>query len=262
MDKIKKILRQILGNGFGSALDYGTIAASHIDLSRISLIRERSTQDLSNTRLLEEEILPSLGFNDEKRFLFPAELYPFFGQGLRIWQYPNQFSKYMVHLSKFKISSYMEIGVRHGGTFVTTVEYLNKFNPIREAVAVDINDCPSILEYSKDNPQASFLKTDTTSVKFQEYVKSHSEFDLVLIDGDHDEYGCRNDYEVVKNKARILAFHDIEPTASPGVAKVWTELKESGALNYDFFEFRDQYKSVNRRCLGIGLAVKRDMPRN
>lgn len=236
--------------------------ASRIDLRLTKLIREKSLNYLSDANLVEKELIPQLGLNNEKTALFPRELSRFFGKGLFIWQYPNQFSRYLAQLSKFKIQSYMEIGVRHGGTFVTTVEYLNKFNPIKEAVAVDINDCPSASEYARLDPHISFLKADTTSDLFKRFVKNHSGFDLVLIDGDHSDAGCRNDFEIVKDKAKILAFHDIEPNAAPGVAKIWNEFKEAKKSDYLFFEFRDQYESVSGKWLGIGLAVKKDMPKN
>lgn len=241
---------------------FGSSYAKKIDLSRISLIREKGIDFLSNANLVEKELLPQLGLNDEKTFLFPKELSPCFGQGLLIWQYPNQFSKYLTQLSKFKIESYMEIGVRHGGTFVTTVEYLSRFHVIKKAVAVDINDCPSVVEYSKINPNASFLKINSTSIEFKNYINNNSPFDLVLIDGDHDEVGCRNDFEVVKNKSNMIVFHDIEPAAAPGVSKTWSEFKGACSSDYLFFEFRDQYDSVEGRWLGIGLAVKKDMPKN
>jgi len=64
----------------------------------------------------------------------PDELYQFCGRGLHYWQYPNQFSKYLVRLSQFKVESYLEIGVRHGGTFVITVEYLSRFHPLKCAI--------------------------------------------------------------------------------------------------------------------------------
>jgi precorrin-6B methylase 2 len=54
------------------------------------------------------------------------------------WQYPNQFSKYLAELAAHPVDRYLEIGVRHGGTFVITVEYLSRFHPVREAIAVDL----------------------------------------------------------------------------------------------------------------------------
>lgn len=66
-----------------------------IELDRIHLIRDRSLQELSDPQQLELLIL-DLGLNDEGLEEFPEHLYPYCGQGLRIWQYPIQFSQYKV----------------------------------------------------------------------------------------------------------------------------------------------------------------------
>ena len=263
MDKIKKTIRRTLSAlGASKKPAFGSSEASRIDLSLLDIIKNETTDRLRDAKVLEYDLLPKLGLNSEKTQFFPMELSSLFGKGLLIWQYPNQFSKYLVKLSSYKIESYMEIGVRHGGTFVTTVEYLNRFNPIRRAVAVDINDCPSVVAYSKLNSAASFLKMNTATDRFREYIKANPVLDLVLIDGDHNETGCRSDFEAVKERANMVVFHDIEPNAAPGVAKVWSDFKESSAASHDFFEFRDQYESVQGRWLGIGLAVRKSMPRN
>ena len=240
-------------------IEYQDPDAHLIDLSRVDLIRGKDLTYLSNASLLEQDLLPQLGLNNECLFLFPKELWPFCRKGLFIWQYPNQFSQFLVQLSKFRISSYMEIGVRHGGTFVTVVEYLSKFNPIRNAVAVDINDCSSLIKYTEMNPIASFMKADSTSSEFEEFVNSHPGFDLVMIDGDHSEASCRSDYELVKDKANMISFHDIEANAAPGVAKVWSKLKAMHQGEHLFFEYREQYGSVRGKWMGIGLAVKINM---
>ena len=109
-----------------------------IDLSYVKFIREKDEKYLRDAAMLENKLLPQLGINNERMDEFPPELYDHSGYGLLYWQYPNQFSKYLVQLSKYKIESYFEIGVRHAGTFVITVEYLQKFNKIKKAVGVDI----------------------------------------------------------------------------------------------------------------------------
>ena len=142
------------------------------------------------------------------------------------------------------------------------IEYLSKFNSIQNAVAVDINDCPSIIKYAEinTNTKVSFIKADTTSTQFKDFMNDHHGFDLVMIDGDHSEAGCRNDYELIKDKANMVAFHDIEANAAPGVAKIWSELKAMHQREYFFFEYRDQYESLGwGRWLGIGLAVKKNI---
>src|SRR5438552_14457625 len=100
-----------------------------IDLERTTWIRDAPLQDLAQADKLEKLLL-DLGLNDEGMDEFPSVLHPFCGLGLRIWQYPSQFSKYLVQLSGLQVRSYLEIGVRHGGSFVATVELLNRFFPL------------------------------------------------------------------------------------------------------------------------------------
>ncbi len=232
------------------------------DLSKISLIRDKDIDYLSNPNLLESELLLDLGLNNELLNEFPEELYSYCGKGLLHWQYPKQFSKYLVQISKFSIGRYLEIGVRHGGTFVITIEYLQKFHPITYALGIDLGICPTILEYHKINPKVEFKKINSQSPAFKELMKNSQDFDLVLIDGAHEEDLCRSDFESVRNKANIAVFHDITSDVCPGVGKVWTYVKNTYPDEYDFFEFTDQYDSVKKRTgnvfLGIGMAVKKE----
>ena len=232
-----------------------------IDLSYIKLIKEKDKEYLADAKNLEFELLPALGLNNESLQEFPEELYSFCGYGLLHWQYPNQFSKYLAQLSKFNIKTYLEIGVRHGGTFVLTVEYLEKFHSIEQATGVDIGYCPSIVEYKKLNPKIDFMMAYSQSPEFGEFIKNHPGLDLVLIDGNHKEAACRNDFEVIKNKANIVVFHDIVSDVCPGVGRVWRHVVDTYSGEYVFFEYTEQYDSVQKRTnqtyLGIGMAVKK-----
>ena len=231
-----------------------------IDLSKVSKIREKDRSYLSDPALLESELLPELGLNNENLSEFPEELYKHCGYGLFSWQYPNQFSKYLSQLSHWPISSYLEIGARHGGTFIVTTEYLRKFHPLERAYGIDIQNSPSVVRYRRFNPQADFFTFDSRSPQFADFLKGQLPFDLVFVDGDHSESGCWNDFLTVKDHANIIAFHDIVSDVCPGVCAVWKKLKALYGSEYRFFEFRDQYPSVLKRTgktlLGIGIAVK------
>jgi len=225
-----------------------------IDLERITLIREKDLEYLSSPENLKLLIL-ELGLNDDGLEELPESLYPYCGQGLHIWQYPIQFSKYLADLSKLKINSYLEIGIRHGGTFITTVEYLNKFHPIEFAVGIDIMPCPSMAEYNKINDNVEFVRLNTQTSQFQEFLDNSKQFDLVLIDANHEEAECRHEFMTVKDKANIVVFHDIENIDFPGVKKVWNEVKK---LNeYHCFEYIDQYEGIGP-YMGIGMAIKKN----
>ena len=230
-----------------------------IELDRLQLIREAPLDRLSDALFLEHELLPALGLGGDAPEVYPDALKPFTGTGLRHWQYPVQFAKYLAHLAGLGIRSYVEIGVQHGGTFAITVEYLQRFGALEAAYAVDLNRVPSLKRYAKHNPIVQVLREDSASERFREFVHRCGPFGLVFIDGDHSEAGCRRDYERVVDHARMIAFHDISDGYFSDVEKVWRQVRESAAAKFDFYEFAEQYPEVQARiarpCLGIGLAV-------
>lgn len=228
-----------------------------MELSRINLIKESDLGMLQDSTYLESLII-KLGFNTEILNEQP-QIVKDNGGGLLIWQYPNQFSKYLCLLNKYQITSYIEIGCRWGGTFVLTTEYLKRFNNITKSVAVDIIDSP-VLNYCILNNETQFIKLNSQCDAFQNYIKTNY-FDLIFIDGDHSYEGVKNDYEISKNSGKIFVFHDIVNDVCPGVVKFWNELKANESDKYDFFEFTEQYTDVwqntHRQFLGIGVAVKK-----
>src|SRR5207237_4022789 len=123
---------------------------------RVALLREAAPADLARAEFMEA-LLPLLGLNDEGTSELPPELHAHLG-GLRIWQYPIQFGRYVAHLARLGVRSYLEIGLRHGGSFVATAEYLERFSPLAFAVGVDVIDSPSMAEYRRINPKAQFWR--------------------------------------------------------------------------------------------------------
>jgi cephalosporin hydroxylase len=230
-----------------------------MDLTRIKFIKESTLKDLENIDYLENLII-KLGFNTEILREQP-KIVKDNGGGLLIWQYPNQFSKYLSLLRTQKINSYIEIGCRWGGTFVLTTEYLKMFNSLNKSVAVDIIDSP-VVNYCTSNNETQFIKTNSQSSEFINYINNNY-FDLILIDGDHSYNGVKNDYQVSKNSGKIFVFHDIINDVCPGVIQFWNELKNNEKDAYNFFEFTEQYEDVwnatRQKFLGIGVAIKKNI---
>jgi predicted O-methyltransferase YrrM len=230
-----------------------------MDLGRIELIRRADADSLRDSKRLEA-LLPDLGINADAPHLFPPELRTYLGQGLRYWQYPCQLAPYLALLSSVRIERYLELGVQHGGTFVLTTEYLDRFQPIKRAVAVDVQRVRAATAYRRIRPAARFVTVDSGTRRFRRLLEREGPFDLVLIDGDHARDAVRRDWETVRPHAWIVAFHDIVDSLSPGVAAVWAEVKREHARDYSFYEFVDQYPDVHERegrtFLGIGVAVR------
>ena len=210
---------------------------------------------LADARFLTDELLPGLGLGGVDRGLYPPELLPYWDRGVRSIQFPNQFGPYLAALTRLDVVSYLELGVAYGGSFAATVELLRRFG-LRRALAADLD--PSMLWlYAACRPEVTLASVDSHTPAFGELLREHSPFDLVLIDADHSEAGVRADFEAVRPHARMIAFHDIAELNFPDVAKVWSELREQYADEYEFREFVEQYPG-HRQHLGIGLAIRRE----
>lgn len=239
-----------------------TMPMRSIDLDAVAPLRDAPLERLRDADHLERELLPSLGLNDENPDQMPEHLRPQLGRGLRFWQYPSQFAPYLVHLASLQPRSYLELGVRHGGTFVVTTEYLSRTGPLERAVAVDLGRPPSVEQYVAQDDRLTFLQVNSRSPEFAAFLAEHGPFDVVLIDGDHSPEGVRSDVETVMPHARAMVLHDTTSDAWPGPGEVIAELREQHAGDYEFASFTAQYDDVvtrtGRRWMGIDVAVRRD----
>ncbi|MBP9765530.1 class I SAM-dependent methyltransferase [Candidatus Babeliales bacterium] len=226
--------------------------------SLIKVIQEESIENLLDAKYLEEHLLLQLGLNNENSYEFPQHLSHAFGKGLKSWQYPSQFSKFLVSLAKLKVDTYLEIGCRHGGTFIIVTEYLKRFNPSIKSVAVDPYYSLNLDIYAHDiNSNATYIVDYSMSNRFIDLSKNH--WTISFIDGDHSFEGVTSDYQLVKHNSDILVFHDIDSHACPGVVSCWNYIKRiTPASRYQ--EFIDQYQEVydrmNKKYLGIGVVYQ------
>ena len=204
-----------------------------------------------------------------KEFLkhYPESLHPYCGKGYGIWQYPNQFAKYLNMVMQYDIDTYLEIGTAAGGTFMFTADKLRKFKGTKKFYAIDIaplgttnylvnKNIPSpfknsFKKYLIEHSDCSFYQSDITRFLNNNKVDS---LGLVLIDGDHSYNGCKKDYEAVKDISNIIAFHDITNDDCPGVRVFWNEIKLNP--NYEAYEFTEQY-FTDKSFLGMGVLVKK-----
>ena len=223
-----------------------------IDLARVELIRDTPPERIRDAEALAE-LIPRLGLNDDGLDDFPASLRPYCGQGLRIWQYPQEFAAYLSRLIELGARSYLELGTRHGGTFITTVECLARCGRFEAALGVDIMPCPSMSEYQALRPGTTFLRLNTQSEDFVRALDRYGPFDVALIDANHDEEECRHEFRILKDRCGMIALHDIANTEFPAVGKVWRAVQESG--EFQCFSYISDIREPHLP-MGIGLAVK------
>lgn len=232
-----------------------------IDLSTLRQLRNASEENLADAAYLER-LIAELGLCGENEpWELPSELSNFYDKGILLWQYPNQFSRYLCLLKEFPVKTYLEIGVRHGGTFITTIEYLSRFTTVSKGIAIDINDSPGLREYmSQENRKCDidFYRIDSRSDEFRKIVAGCTVLDLVLVDGGHDERTLRNDVETVLSKTNIIALHDTASVNHLSVTKICRELQEKLKSDFEFHEFHEQYDSVRDASGGLsyfGITV-------
>ena len=234
-----------------------------IDLSPLAAVREAAPEQLLDPVWLEG-LVASSGLSDDLASLFPDELRPLLGTALRQAQYPNQLAPYLIELAGRRIRSYLEIGVQHGGAFLLVSEYLTRTSGLERAFALDIYPVPAVEDYRQAEPAVDVraVRTHSSSRGFRRLVRDEGPFDLVMIVADHSEEACRRDFEAVREHARLIAFHDVAGSDTPGVVAVWNHVKRTCGDEFDFHEFVAQYPQVQAAhegasFLGIGLAARR-----
>ena len=169
--------------------------------------------------------------------------------GAAIGQTPNQVAGMLVYLSAFKINSFCEIGVMHGGNFLFVSEYLRRFNPDIQCLGADpTNYLDSEIREIIEKEMFLTFK----SVTSQQLVGQA--FDFVFIDGDHIAPWPANDYENVGQYAKVCGFHDLQDPLWPDVATFWEGLK--GTVKKEVMvEFTSDLSGC--RSHGIGLIHDR-----
>lgn len=208
-----------------------------------------------------EEVLPTFGMNDEYLFEMPKIFEPYFGWGIKFWQYPNQFSKLLCYLKDKEIDSYFEIGGRWGGTFIIMNEFLMKYYPLLESHILDVIPASEILhKYQNEFTQRRFWYHQIEShnahiferLEGADNLLPTKNIDLVFIDACHSYQCIKRDYFVaLMLGARYIMFHDIVNTNTKGSRIAWQEIKRNHKVSE---EFVDQYEDMNGKYLGIGIV--------
>lgn len=191
--------------------------------------------------------------------------------GLKSSQSEFELSSMVEFFKKHDVRKYLEIGARHGDTFVYVMQALDDHKYLL-GIAVDLPGGlwgksssqeylkKAVYELNKENIHvACFLGSSQDEAIINKIIRC-GPYDAILIDGDHTYQGVSIDFENFKDFAPIICFHDIvgynEKERVYGnaveVPKFWAELKEGYKDQYEFFEFVDDGSTM-----GIGVMVKK-----
>ena len=159
------------------------------------------------------------------------------------------------------VKSYLEIGVRYGGTFEAVCNAL----PLEKAVAVDFpggqfgdeNSVTYLLAAAarlrRTGLDIHVVLGPSSAAEVIRKVKALGPFDAILIDGDHSYWAVEKDFYNYKPVARkLIALHDI--AALPGTTDKKGSLIEVRQL---WMQMKDRYQTTEivspGSIMGIGV---------
>lgn len=224
----------------------------------IHFIKETDISNIPDKDL--EKHICSFGLNGEILGEQPLSLSDYYGKGLYIWQYPNQFAPFLKWLSTIKVDSYLEIGCRHGGSFVIISEILKKNNQKIRLMACDLIEESNVLKEYKNYSNFEYIKISSRLEKFKNIIGNNVE--LVFIDGDHEYDGCYSDWKLFdsNDNTKHIIFHDIDSASCRHVGTIWRDVKKD--KRFEFTEFIQQYPvddiPFKNKFLGIGVLSRKN----
>ncbi len=179
------------------------------------------------------------------------------GKNDHLQQNPEEFASFLEGLinvkkkKNLKIDDFLEIGFHNG--YTNTI--LDKVFEFKNNVAIDLVDQPCNAEAFRANHRFKNLTMicgDSTSKRVIDTATNLGPYDMIFIDGCHEEYYVNEDYrnysKMLRNRG-ILVFHDIYSPRFKGVARVWEEVKREHDTFYEF-----KVPNGNMTC-GIGFAI-------
>lgn len=186
--------------------------------------------------------------------------------GRRASQNEFELNSFIALLAARDVRNYCEIGARHGDTFFSVVTSL----PIgSRGVAVDL---PGGLWGTYKSQQSleqacaelremgyviDLVLGDSQQVETQQQIAQHGRFGAMLIDGDHTLQGVTNDWNLYRDMAPLIAFHDIVGTGQVErvggrpveVPIFWDSIKKD-------FEHREFVDADSKMGIGVLLCAE------
>ena len=149
------------------------------------------------------------------------------------------------------VRRYAEIGARHGDTFHHLMTGLPAGST---GVAVDLPGAlwgtdksrrhleRAVADLKRHGYKASCLFGNSQTEATKRLIVGRGPYDAALLDGDHTYAGVSKDWQLYRNIAPIIAFHDIVGTGQAEkvhgnpveVPRLWAEIKDSGLETVEF----------------------------
>jgi hypothetical protein len=187
---------------------------------------------------LIDQILTLKLFVDDRGNLYGDQYQNYLSTETGLWQHPEEFAELCLILKTHKINSFLNIGTFNGYSFKFLSDFLNRYQETKCTTIDPINHTPVLDD--------RFTYLNATSKDF-----IAQKFDLVFIDGDHDYYSVKEDYENVGQYAKICVFHDIKDqfcaNLNGGPPRFWNEIKDNSCFEI----FAD--KKPLPHTMGIGI---------
>lgn len=153
-------------------------------------------------------------------------------------QDPQELERFVAFLRERRVSSYLEVGVRFGGTFEAVVMGVPT---IVRAVAIDPYPTSELyrvldrLRRSRPATDIQFIRGHASDLAVAEAA---GRFDAIFIDGDHRYQSVRDDWETYHRRGLMVAFHDIakqdgwkDRDGVPiEVPRLWQEIKNERSI--------------------------------
>ena len=197
------------------------------------------------------ELMEEIGLNHMVAEL-PREIWSNAGHGLYSAQLPIQFGLFLDWIEAKKISTYREIGVRHGGSFIIVSEIISKNNPNWTSEAYDIHYSPAISVYANlREGHVSQHIGSSVSIAMVNHITS-SPVDLSFVDGDHSFKFALEDVINCWEGSRYIALHDVDSSSMLETGKLWQKIKP---MVTEYEEWVDQYPSSGSSGRLMGISV-------